>query len=163
MGCAERVVVTLGAAGKAIEPAALPNRADVLPPAGENLVRIGLVAHIPDEPVSRRIECVVKRYGEFDHPHPAAEVSARLGGRSDDLCSQFGCQTGKIVGAKLAQGPWVRYLVKKRCQPVHTTKCNTRLTRRQAMNDWFWRTSGTVATLRLQFSCQARAAWRERL
>ncbi len=49
----ERVVIALAALGKAGEPAALTQGADTVTPPGEDLVRIGLVANIPDQPVMR--------------------------------------------------------------------------------------------------------------
>ena len=48
---AEGVVLALGALGEAGQPAALAQRADAVAPAGQDLVRIGLVADIPDQPV----------------------------------------------------------------------------------------------------------------
>ena len=50
---AERVVFALRAPGEAGQPAALAQRADAVAPAGEDLVRIGLVADVPDQPVAR--------------------------------------------------------------------------------------------------------------
>src|SRR6476620_2898791 len=60
MGSAEWVVLALGAAGEAAEPPALPKRSDTIAPPGDNLVRIGLVADIPDQPGTRRVEHIVK-------------------------------------------------------------------------------------------------------
>ena len=48
---AERVVFALGALGEAGEAVALAQRADAVAPAGEDLVRIGLVADVPDQAV----------------------------------------------------------------------------------------------------------------
>ena len=76
MGGAERVVFALGALGEAGQPAAHAQRADAVAPAGEDLVRIGLVADVPDEPVARRVEHVVQRDGQLDHAEPGAEVAA---------------------------------------------------------------------------------------
>ena len=53
-------------------------RADAVAPAGQNLVRIGLVADVPDQPVARRIEDVVERDGQLDH----AQARRRDGRRS---------------------------------------------------------------------------------
>jgi hypothetical protein len=53
---AERVVFALAALGEAGQAAALAQRADAVAPAGQDLVRIGLVADVPDQPVARRIE-----------------------------------------------------------------------------------------------------------
>jgi len=48
MGGAERVVGAFRALGEAREPALLPQRADPVAPSGEDLVRVGLMAHVPD-------------------------------------------------------------------------------------------------------------------
>ena len=48
---AEGIVFALGAAGEAGQPALLAQRADAVAAAGQDLVRIGLVADIPDQPV----------------------------------------------------------------------------------------------------------------
>ena len=50
---AEGVVLALGALGEAGEAAALPQGSDAVAPAGQDLVRIGLVADVPDEAVLR--------------------------------------------------------------------------------------------------------------
>ena len=44
----ERIVLALGALGETGQPAALAQRTDTIAAAGEDLVRIGLVADIPD-------------------------------------------------------------------------------------------------------------------
>ena len=49
---AEGVVLALAAPGEAGQPAALAQGADAVAPAGEDLVRIGLVADVPDQPVA---------------------------------------------------------------------------------------------------------------
>ena len=53
---AEGVVFALGALGEAGEPAALTQGADAVAPAGQDLVGIGLVADVPDQPVGRGVE-----------------------------------------------------------------------------------------------------------
>ena len=58
---AERVVFALGALGEAGQAAAHAQRADAVAAAGEDLVRIGLMADVPDQPVARRVEHVVQR------------------------------------------------------------------------------------------------------
>src|SRR5436190_7622896 len=59
VGGAERVIFALGPLGEAAEPPALPDGADAVAAAGYNLVRITLVADIPDQLVGRRIEYVM--------------------------------------------------------------------------------------------------------
>jgi hypothetical protein len=48
---AEGVVLALVAAREAAMPAELAQRVHALAPAGQDLVRVGLVADVPDQPV----------------------------------------------------------------------------------------------------------------
>ena len=96
---AERVVFAFGALGEAGEAAALAQRADAVAPAGQDFVRIGLVADVPDQPVVRRVEDIMQRDGQFHHAEPGAEVTAGDGDRIDG----FGAQ---LIG-KLAQLRWI--------------------------------------------------------
>jgi hypothetical protein len=86
---AERVVLALGALGEAGEAAALAQRANAVTPAGEDLVRIGLVADVPDQPVARRLKHVVQRDGELDNTQPGAQMAARYRDGADGLLAQF--------------------------------------------------------------------------
>ena len=49
-----------------------------LAPAGQDLVRIGLVADVPDEPVVRRVEDVVQRDRQLDRAEVRRQVAAGL-------------------------------------------------------------------------------------
>ena len=86
---AERVVFAFGALGETGQPAALANGADAVAPAGQDLVRIGLMADIPDQPVMRRVEDVVQRHGQLDHAEPRAEMAAGDRDRVDQLGAQL--------------------------------------------------------------------------
>ena len=86
---AERVVFALGALGEAGQAAALAQRADAVAASGQNLVRIGLMADVPDQPVARRVEHVVQRDGELDHAEAGAEMAAGDGDRIDRFLAQF--------------------------------------------------------------------------
>ena len=89
MGGAERVVFAFGALGEAGQPAALAQRADAVAPAGQDLVRIGLVADVPDELVARRVEHVVQRDRQLDHAEAGAEMAAGDRDRVDGLLAQL--------------------------------------------------------------------------
>ena len=89
MGGAERVVFALGALGEAGEPAALAQRADAVAAAGQDLVRIGLVADVPDQPVVRRVKYVVQRDGQLDHAQTGAKMAAGDRHSIDRLLPQF--------------------------------------------------------------------------
>jgi hypothetical protein len=56
MGGTERIVFALRPLGETGEAVALPQGPDAAAAAGQDLVRIGLVADIPDQPVTRRVE-----------------------------------------------------------------------------------------------------------
>ena len=86
---AERVVFALGALGEAGEAAAHAQRADAVAPPGENLVRIGLMADVPDDAVARRVEQVVQRDGQLDDAEPCPEVAAGDRDGVDRLLAQF--------------------------------------------------------------------------
>ena len=105
---AERVVFALGALGEAGEPAALAQRADAVAAAGEDLVRIGLMADVPDQPVARRVEHVVQRHRQFDDAEAGAEMAAGHRDRADRLGAQFvgelaqvACRQGAQIGRRV--------------------------------------------------------------
>ncbi len=64
---AERVVDALGPLGEAGKPAALTQGHHPVAPAGEDLVRVALVADVPDEDVVRRVEDVMERHRQLHH------------------------------------------------------------------------------------------------
>ena len=70
----ERVVVALAALGEAGQPAALTQRTAAVTPAGDDLVRIGLMADVPDQAVVGGVKGMVKGDGQFDDAEPSAEM-----------------------------------------------------------------------------------------
>ena len=74
MRSAEAVVFALGALGEAGEAAAGAQRADAVTASGEDLVRVGLVADVPDQAIVGRIEDIVQRNGQFDDAQAGAEM-----------------------------------------------------------------------------------------
>ena len=99
MGGAEGVVFALGALGEAAEAPRLAQRADAVAAAGEDLVRIGLMADVPDQLVARRVEDVVQRHRQLDHAQPGAEMTAGDRHRRNRLLTQ-------LVGQLLEVGLW---------------------------------------------------------
>ena len=61
MAAVEDVVRRLGAAREAADPVELAQRPEPLEAAGQQLVRVGLVAGVPDDPVARRLEQAMER------------------------------------------------------------------------------------------------------
>ena len=103
MAGAERVVLALGALAEARQAAGLAQRADAVAAAGQDLVRIGLMTDIPDQPVGRRVEHVMQRDGELDHAEAGAEMAAGHGHRGDQLLSQLFGELLQLVVLKGAQ------------------------------------------------------------
>ena len=52
--------------------------------AGEDLVGVGLVPHVPDDLVARALQDAVQSDGELDDPQARCEVTARLADARDD-------------------------------------------------------------------------------
>ena len=77
------------ALGEARQAAALAQGADAVAPAGEDLVRIGLVADVPDQTVARRVEHVVQRDRQLDDAEPGAEMAAGDRDGVDRLLAQL--------------------------------------------------------------------------
>ena len=89
MGGAERIVVALGALGETGQSAAGAQGADAVAAAGEDLVRIGLVADVPDQAVARGVEDVVECGSQFDDAEAGAEMAAGDGDGVDGFHPQF--------------------------------------------------------------------------
>ena len=98
MSGAERVVFALGALAEARQAVSLAQRADAVAPTGEDLMRVGLVADIPDQPVARRIEDMMQRDGQLNHAEPGAEMAAGDRNRGDQLLAELLGQLRQISG-----------------------------------------------------------------
>ena len=85
MSGAERVEFALAPLEKSAQSAQLTDGAHPLFPARQDLMRIGLMADVPDELVVRRIEGIVKRNGEFDGSQSSAQMTTRLGDHFDQI------------------------------------------------------------------------------
>ncbi len=104
----ERVVSAFGALGEARQPAFLAQAAHAFAPPRQDLVRIGLVADVPDQPVRRRVEDMVERNRQLDHAEPGAEMAAGLGHDVDQVDAQLVRQRRKLA---LRQPPQVGRVV----------------------------------------------------
>ena len=99
----ERVVFALAPPGEAGKPAAHPQRPDPVAPAGDDLVRIALVADVPDQPVARRLEHIMERDGQLDDAEPGAEMAAGHRHRRDRLRAQFVGELAELAALQFAQ------------------------------------------------------------
>ena len=103
VGGAERVVAALGPLGEAGQAARLAQRADPRAPPGQDLVRVGLVADVPDQLVARRVEHVVQRHRQLDHAEPGAEMAAGDRHRIDRLGAQLVRQLAQALRRQATQ------------------------------------------------------------
>ena len=99
----EHVVRRLGAAREAADAVELAQRAEPLEAAGQQLVRVGLVAGVPDDPVARRLEQSMQRDRQLDDAERRAEVAAGLGDGPDDRLADLGGELGELGFGQAAQ------------------------------------------------------------
>src|SRR3546814_7341597 len=100
---AERVVLALAALGETRQPAAGPERADTVAAPGDDLVRIALVADVPDDLVARRVEHIVERGRQFDDTESRSQMAARRPHRRNHFGVQFFGQLAEVFGLRLAE------------------------------------------------------------
>jgi hypothetical protein len=125
---AKGVVFALATLGKARQAARLAQGADAVAPPGQDLVRIGLMPHIPDHLVSRGFEHIMQRHGQFDHAQTRTQMPARLPDSMDHFganivgqAAQFRQRQAAHIGGKL-------HPIKDRCRKFGThDRCLTRL------------------------------------
>jgi hypothetical protein len=113
---AEGVVLRFGAARKprdAVEHAQPRHR---LAPPGEDLVRVGLVADVPDDAVFRGLEDVVQRDGELHRAEVRREVAARFRHRLQHVGAQL---VGELAQLPSVQSTQLRRIVDRLQQLVH--------------------------------------------
>ncbi len=92
----ERIVVAFGPLGEAGQPATGAEGANAIAAAGQDLVRIGLMADVPDQTVARGVEHIVQRRRQFDDAEAGAEMPARDRDGIDGILSRrysnFACR-----------------------------------------------------------------------
>ena len=81
----------------------LAERPEPLQAPGQQLVRVGLVAGVPDDLVARRFEEPMERDRQLDDAERRAEVAPRLGDRLDDGLADLCRQHGKLGIGQAAQ------------------------------------------------------------
>src|SRR3984885_11370765 len=103
MGRPERVILAFRALGKTAQASALPQSSDPIAPSGQDLVRVGLVANVPDDAIGRRVENIVERDRQFDYAEAGAEMTASHRNRADCFGAQLVDQLSEIALSQLAQ------------------------------------------------------------
>ena len=115
MGCTKGVIFALGTAGEAGKTTRLPQCADTVAPSGENFMRIGLMPHIPDQPVARRVKHIMQRYGQLNHTKTSPQMAAGDRDSADGLKAQFIRHLPQGGFRQFAQGIGCVQCVEKGC------------------------------------------------
>src|SRR3954469_7966165 len=100
---AERVVFAFFPLRKRCQAVFLLDRRDAVAPTGQDLVRIALMADVPDQPIAWRVEKPVQRDSELDDTEPGTEVAARRGDRFDEIRAQLARNLIELGLRNLAQ------------------------------------------------------------
>jgi hypothetical protein len=82
---AHDVVLGLGDRAERRQPVVLADRRQPVAATGEDLVRVGLVADVPEDLVGGRVEQAVEGDGELAGAQVGAEMAADLADRVDDV------------------------------------------------------------------------------
>ena len=86
---AHDVVLGLRDRAERSQAAVLADRAQLVAPAGQDLVRVSLVADIPEDLVARGLEHRVQRHRQLAGAEVRAEVPADLADRVDDVLAHL--------------------------------------------------------------------------
>ena len=102
---AHDVVLGLEDRAERRQPGVLADRGDLVAAAGEDLVRVGLVADVPEDLVARRVEQRVQRDGDLAGAEVGAEVPADLPhGVDQQLADLLGDLLELVVGEPVEVG-----------------------------------------------------------
>jgi hypothetical protein len=99
----EDVVLALRSPGEAADAVDLTERSEAVEPAGQQLVGVGLVAGVPDDPVARRVEDPVQGDRQLDDAERLAEVAAGLRDGRDDGLPDLGGEGRELTLGQAAQ------------------------------------------------------------
>ena len=83
------IVLAFGAQREAVQAVRLADGAEAVLAAGQKLVDVDLMAHVPDKFVLGRVENAVQRDGQLHHAEVRAEVAAVLGEAGDQFLPDF--------------------------------------------------------------------------
>ena len=99
----EHVVRRFAAPREATDAVELAERPEPIEAAGQQLVRVGLVAGVPDDPVARRFEQPVEGDRQLDHAERRAEVAAGARDGADDRLADLDRELGELDLVEAAQ------------------------------------------------------------
>ena len=98
----EGVVFALGRVGETAQPVQLAAGVEPLASAGQYLVAVGLVPHVPYDAVVGGVEHVVQGYGQLDGSHARPEMPRVVGQRTDEEAAYLGTHLGQLLDRQFA-------------------------------------------------------------
>ena len=105
MTAPESVVLALGHARETADPAQLPFGAKRFAASRDDLVGVGLVSDVPDDPVLRRIVDIVQSRSQFHGPEARCQVPRIHRTLLDDVVPQLVAVTAQLLRRELLQLP----------------------------------------------------------
>lgn len=109
---------SLGATGETRQAARLAKGADAVTASGDDLVRIGLMAHVPDQPVVGGVEHGMDGDRQLHHAQRGPEMSACRGDRLDRFRPQLVRDLFQLVNRQVPQVNRVRNTIQQRKAPT---------------------------------------------
>ena len=109
MAGVEYIAVTLAPLRESADAAFPAQRFKPVFPPGQNLVRVGLVSHIPDQLVFWKIEDAVHRNRQFHDTKIGRQMAAGFTQRLDNKFPDFLCKRRKLVRRNLLDIVWFLY------------------------------------------------------
>ena len=103
MARAEGVKRALFPPGKPADSPALTQGMKVFPAAGNELVSISLMAHIPYQTIPGGIKDIMEGQGQLHHPKAGSQMTSHFGDRPDNLFPYLLGQRSQVGDAHLAQ------------------------------------------------------------
>ena len=103
MPAIEDVVLRFRPTREAADAIELAQGPEPLEPSRQQLVRVGLVPRVPDDPVARRFEQAVERDRQLDHAERRPEMAAGPGDGPDDRVADLDGELGELDLVEAAQ------------------------------------------------------------
>ena len=115
-----RALIGIGKSAQAVKFAVI---IELVPPAGKNLVGIGLVANIPHETVVGSVEHVVQSHNDFHGTHTGGKMPGVAREFMNHILSQLVTHLRQFVEGQMAQVGWTVYLGEQRTVFLYIWLC----------------------------------------
>ena len=100
---AEHVVLALFPPGEGVQAIFLANGVNALPSSGQDLVGIGLVAHVPHQPIEGGVVDIVQGDRQLDGAKAGGEVAAGAAHRAQQILAQLVAHHGQPLEGEGSQ------------------------------------------------------------